>query len=232
MRKELKDLNRGEIFKEEVKDAKGSEQKGYRPYMVVSDYSFNNHNQYALVCPLSNQQYSEPDGIQVETKKSVITGWVLTQHLTPYVPSYIDNEDSTVNVVDEVKNEIVEKCLEVFKAISAETEHKHDGLNQGEIVQLDLNNGRAYAVVLSENSFNQYHNSVWVAPIEIESNYDEEPDHVSIKNEQLFDNECGIAYIEAVRNINFKGRNVEKTNVSVSVSELKKCLEILNILFE
>ncbi|AEN91931.1 PpGpp-regulated growth inhibitor (ChpA/MazF) [Priestia megaterium WSH-002] len=232
MRKELKDLNRGEIFKEEVKDAKGSEQKGYRPYMVVSDYSFNNQNGYALVCPLSNQPYLEPDGIHVETKKSVITGWVLTQHLTPYVSSYIDNESSTVNVVDEAKNSIVEKCLEVFKAISTETEHKHAGLNQGEIVQLDLNNDRVYAVILSENSFNECHNSVWVAPVVIESDYDGEPDHVEIKNEQLFDNECGIVYIEAVRNINIKVRNVEKTNFSVDVSELKKCLEILNIFFE
>ncbi|WP_324729076.1 type II toxin-antitoxin system PemK/MazF family toxin [Lysinibacillus fusiformis] len=232
MKKELKDLNRGEIFKEEVKDAKGSEQKGYRPFMVVSDHSFNTMNGYALVCPLSNKEYSEPDGIEVKTKKSVITGWVLTQHLTPYLSIYINNNDSTVNVVDEAEDDNVEKCLEVFKAISTKTEHKHGEFNQGEIVKLNLYNDQIYAVVLSENSFNECHNSVWVAPIIIKSNYDEEPDHVSLKNEKLFDNESGIVYVEAVRNINVEVRNVEKTNVSLSVSELNKCLDILNIFFE
>ncbi|HFJ9273330.1 type II toxin-antitoxin system PemK/MazF family toxin [Bacillus cereus] len=232
MRKELKELNRGEIFKEEVRDAKGSEQRGYRPFMVVSDHAFNRINGYALVCPLSNQEYLEPDGIKIKTQQSLITGWVLTQHITPYLSSYIGNSDSMVTIVDEAEEDSVDKCLEVFKAISTKTEYEYNGLNQGEIVKLDLGNKQCHAVVLSENSFNKHHNSVWVAPIIIEDGYDEEPDHVNIEAEELFGNGRGIAYIEAIRNIHPKERNLEKANVSVSTSELENCLEILNIFFE
>lgn len=231
MKKELKDLNRGEIFKEEVKNAKGSEQKGYRPLMVVSDYSFNAANEYVLVCPLSKQEYSEPDGIEVETKNSLIKGWVLTQHLTPYYPEYIVNKDSLVSVVDEVKDEVLDRCLKVLKAISTTTNYPYTGFTQGEIIEVDINGESNYAIVLSENSFNQCHNSVWVAPITIESDWDGQADHVCIKNTNLFSNEFGMVYIESVRNIDIAKRNAKKTNFSVSVNELNECMHILNTFF-
>lgn len=232
MKKELKDLNRGEIFKEEVKDAKGSEQKGHRPLMVVSDYSFNMENGYALVCPLSKQEYDEPDGIQVKTRKSLVSGWVLTQHLTPYYPEYIKNKTSMVTIVDEVEEEVLKSCLEVFKAISAKTNHSYKGLNQGEIIELNMNGNRKNAVVLSENSFNQCHNSVWVAPIVIETSFNEEPDRVTVEHKELFDNNYGIVYVTEVRNIQAEVRAVKKMNVLLNDVQLKKCLDILNVFFE
>lgn len=232
MQKELKDLNRGDIFKEEMKGTMGSEQKGYRPLMVVSDYSFNMLNGYVIVCPLSNQAYDEPDGIIVKTEKSIVSGYALTQHLSPYYSNYIAGEKSFVNVIDKAEEPMVNKCLEVFKAISTRTSFEVNGFSQGEIIRFSYGKERVFAIVLSENSFNQSHNSLWVAPITVETVCDGQADHVCLEYKEIFNGGIGIAYIEAFRNIHIASRNIEKLNVSVSKNDLNKCLEILNIFFE
>lgn len=232
MKKELKDLNRGDIFKEEMSDTAGSEQKGYRPYLVVSDYSFNNLNGYAIVCPLSKQKYEEPDGISVETVNSLVSGYVLTQHISPYYPNYVTKEKPFVKVVDSADENTLNKCLKVFKAISTLTSFKTRGFSQGEIIQFDHQDERLMGIVLSENSFNQTHNSIWVAPILVEAVCDGQADHVCLNNKDLFNGQVGIIYLEAFRNIHSTSRNVKKLNVTTSNAELKKCLDILNIFFE
>lgn len=224
-KKKITDLQKGDIFKEEIKDAVGSEQKGFRPLMVISEQSFNRLNGYVLVCPLSKQEYNEPDGIKVKTEHGNIIGYVLTQHLFPF---YWEDDSSIVKVNDTVTSDTMEKCIEVFKAIIAVTDYRYSGFNQGDIVEVDYQNSRIYAVVLSENSFNQLHNSVWVAPILIENEWDEQMDHILLKNHVLFKNSYGLAYVNEIRNVNIKFRNVAKTGYKVSTNELEQCIDVLN----
>lgn len=230
MKKKIKDLQRGEIIKDTLQNVTGHEQRGYRPLLVVSDQTFNEINGYAIVCPLSNQHYKVPDGIPVNTQRSVISGYVLTQHL---IHHYEDINGTPVTVYDEATNETVENCLEVFKSIALITDYQYSGINQGEIVEVDFVNGqKILAAVLSENSFNSDHNSIWVSPIICEEIEDGQIDHVHLTNSLLFDKKFGVAYIEATRNIDPQARNVLRTGHKVTQQELEDCLEILNVFFD
>ncbi|MET4562731.1 hypothetical protein ABIA69_003922 [Lysinibacillus parviboronicapiens] len=149
--------------------------------------------------------------------------------LTPF---YLEDDFSIVKVKDTVTSETMDKCIEVFKAITAITNYRFSGLNQGDIVKVNYRNSRIYAVVLSENSFNQIHNSVWVAPILIEDEWDEQMDHILLANDVLFKNSHGLTYVNQIRNVNITFRDVVKTGHKVSANELAQCIDVISTFFE
>jgi mRNA-degrading endonuclease toxin of MazEF toxin-antitoxin module len=230
MYSKLKYLNSGDIILGEVKDAKGHEQNGYRTLLVISDSSFNEANDFVIVMPLSRTgRNNENDAIEVKTVHGNVEGYVLTQHIAPFYEGNITVPSSKVKVVDYATTNTMEKAFERYNAITAYTKYLAVNLSQGDIVKTIIGGKKINAVVLSENSFNNIHNTVWVAPITVTTIKHSRDDHVLIK--EFTDEEASKYYYilcEHVKNIDIQAREVEKSNLMITESELTSCLNALN----
>lgn len=229
MQKNLNKLKKGEIFFGEVKDTQGHEQKGERPLLVISEDSFNAGNDFVLVMPLSNKGRKSDDAFEIETVNGNVKGYVLTQHISPYYEDFITSNSLKVDVVDFAVQSTIVKVFEMYNAITAITSYKANNFQQGDIVKATVAGKRINAVVLSESSFNQVHNTVWVAPIVTAKTKQLRGDHVLI---QEFSDEINSKYsyvlCEHVKNIEIKARKVEKIKKTITNNELKKCNEALS----
>ena len=71
---------KGDIIMLDFNPAKGHEQKGYRPAIVVSHHFFNEHTNMVMVCPISSNTKAFPTHYTLfESKK--IKGAVFCEHI-------------------------------------------------------------------------------------------------------------------------------------------------------
>lgn len=223
MKKNLDELTQGEIFFAQLNDVQGHEQDGNRPFMVISEKSFNEANGYVIVMPLSNKG-ADMNAIAVTTKLSKVKGFVLTQHLSPYYPK----DSKNVKIVDTATVSTLEATFKMYTAITTVTDYTYDkGFMQGEIVELTINGSRANAVVLSENSFNELHNSIWVAPLLAASEHNLGGNYVYL--DTLSKEKKSVYYVltHHLKNVSIDGRGIRKTGKNLSINELKSCNKAL-----
>lgn len=58
----------------------GHEQKGRRPALVVSNYTFNKHTGLAIVCPITNTNRRSPFHVPV-LEQSSLTGYIMVEQV-------------------------------------------------------------------------------------------------------------------------------------------------------
>lgn len=58
---------------------RGREQKGCRPALVLSKYSYNNLSELALVCPITSTSSTYPFVVVIDTPK--VKGTILSDHV-------------------------------------------------------------------------------------------------------------------------------------------------------
>ena len=71
--------NRGDIILIDFNPTRGHEQSNVRPALVLSDKTYNQKTNLAVVCPITSQSKGYPFEVFVQEKK--ITGVVLSDHV-------------------------------------------------------------------------------------------------------------------------------------------------------
>lgn len=69
----------GEIILIDLDPAKGHEQKGYRPALVVSNKDFNNASNLVWICPITKTKREKPMDIPLNGTKT--SGYVLCEQI-------------------------------------------------------------------------------------------------------------------------------------------------------
>jgi len=70
----------GDILFMDFDPQTGHEQKGRRPALVVSNYSYNKHTNFVMVCPITNQNKGHLFHIALDDR-TVTTGMVLSDQV-------------------------------------------------------------------------------------------------------------------------------------------------------
>lgn len=59
-------VKRGDIIRVNFSPQAGYEQRGWRPALVISPYSYNNRSNFVLVCPITNTSSNWPFAVDLE----------------------------------------------------------------------------------------------------------------------------------------------------------------------
>ena len=73
-------VKQGDIIKVNFDPQQGLEQAGFRPALVISNDEFIKRTKLAIVCPITNTNYSFPLHIPLDGRTTT-TGVVLCEHL-------------------------------------------------------------------------------------------------------------------------------------------------------
>lgn len=108
------DFQRGDIFKMNLDPTNGHEQRGYRPFMVLSDTMQQFSPHMLLVAPISSKEKGYPFHVPVETENGKVTGVVLLEHIKSIdIMAYGDS----FSIIDKLTPECVEECLKIKHAL-------------------------------------------------------------------------------------------------------------------
>lgn len=112
----------GDIIKVDMSPAKGHEQQGYRPAIVVSEESVHRETDLIWVLPITNtdKQYPTHVPINGRTKNNKqpgannqTTGYVLCEKIKA-----IDPSARAARLTDEADYELIEECKAIIDAIT------------------------------------------------------------------------------------------------------------------
>jgi len=105
----------GDIIKISMSPAKGHEQKGYRPAIVVSEESVHKYTGLIWVLPITNTDKGYPTHVAVEgrTKNKKTTGHVLCEKIKA-----IDPPARNAKLSDEAERELLVDCKKIIDAIT------------------------------------------------------------------------------------------------------------------
>lgn len=112
----------GDIIKVDMSPAKGHEQQGYRPAIVVSEENVHKETDLIWVLPITNTNKGYPTHVPVNgrtknNKNSVAnnqtTGYVLCEKIKA-----IDPLARAVRLADEADQELIEECKAIIDAIT------------------------------------------------------------------------------------------------------------------
>lgn len=112
----------GDIIKVDMSPAKGHEQQGYRPAIVVSEENVHKETDLIWVLPITNTNKGYPTHVPVNgrtknNKNSVAnnqtTGYVLCEKIKA-----IDPLARAARLTDEADQELIEECKAIIDAIT------------------------------------------------------------------------------------------------------------------
>lgn len=112
----------GDIIKVDMSPAKGHEQQGYRPAIVVSEENVHKETDLIWVLPITNTNKGYPTHVPVNgrtknSKNSVVnnqtTGYVLCEKIKA-----IDPLARAARLTDEADQELIEECKAIIDAIT------------------------------------------------------------------------------------------------------------------
>lgn len=112
----------GDIIKVDMSPAKGHEQQGYRPAIVVSEENVHKETDLIWVLPITNTNKGYPTHVPVNgrtknNKNSVAnnqtTGYVLCEKIKA-----IDPLARAARLADEADQELIEECKAIIDAIT------------------------------------------------------------------------------------------------------------------
>lgn len=112
---ESSDFKRGDIFKMNPNPTKGHEQKGYRPFVVLSSdlQEFSPH--MLVVAPITSREKGYPLHVPLETEEGEVTGGVvLCEHIKSIdIMAY----GESFNIVDRLTTECLKECVKIFRSL-------------------------------------------------------------------------------------------------------------------
>lgn len=105
----------GDIIKINMSPAKGHEQQGYRPAIVVSEESVHRYTGLIWVLPITNTDKGYPTHVAVSgrTKNNGTTGYVLCEKIKA-----IDPAARSAKLTDEAERALLEDCKKIIDAIT------------------------------------------------------------------------------------------------------------------
>lgn len=107
----------GDILKVDMSPAKGHEQQGYRPAIVVSEENVHKETDLIWVLPITNTNTNKgyPTHVPVNgrTKNNKTTGYILCEKIKA-----IDPLARAARLTDEADQELIEECKAIIDAIT------------------------------------------------------------------------------------------------------------------
>ena len=105
----------GDILKVDMSPAKGHEQQGYRPAIVVSEENVHKETDLIWVLPITNTNKGYPTHVPVNgrTKNNKTTGYILCEKIKA-----IDPLARAARLTDEADQELIEECKAIIDAIT------------------------------------------------------------------------------------------------------------------
>lgn len=105
----------GDIIKIDMSPAKGHEQQGYRPAIVVSEETVHKETDLIWVLPITNTNKGYPTHVPVNgrTKNNTTTGYVLCEKIKA-----IDPLARAARLTDEADRGLIEDCKAIIDAIT------------------------------------------------------------------------------------------------------------------
>lgn len=108
-------VNQGNIIKVNFNPQRGHEQAGYRPALVVSNNTFNQHTKLVIACPITNTNNNFPLHIPLDDRTET-TGVILCEHVRT-----LDLESRPYKYVEDVPQDILEQvCNIIFSEVEME----------------------------------------------------------------------------------------------------------------
>ena len=103
----------GDIIKMDFNPAKGHEQQGHRPAVVVSNAFYNKFaNGTAMVCPITNTDRGKPLHPKLDDRTET-TGFILTDQVKA-----LDLSKRNVKVVEELPSDILSEVCDIVSGYS------------------------------------------------------------------------------------------------------------------
>lgn len=103
-------VKQGDIIKVNFNPQHGHEQAGYRPALVVSNGTFNQRTNLAIVCPITNTDNKFPLHVPLDERTST-TGVVLCEHVRT-----LDLDSRPNRFVEKIPTDILEKVCDIITA--------------------------------------------------------------------------------------------------------------------
>lgn len=88
----------------------GHEQKGRRPAIVVSNYLFNKHTGFAIVCPLTNTFRNIPFHVEIPTHSS-LSGHIMVEQIKS-----VDYISRQAQFVEKAEMDVINEVLAILDA--------------------------------------------------------------------------------------------------------------------
>ena len=98
----------GDIIKLSLNPAKGHEQAGYRPVLVVSNISFSQASNMLMVCPITNTNRENPMHVRLEGL--VTTGFVICDQVRA-----IDVEARDYKIIETVDDDTLWEICDIIQ---------------------------------------------------------------------------------------------------------------------
>ena len=102
---------KGDIIKLSFDPQSGHEQKGWRPGLVISNYTFNKATGFAVVCPITNTNRNYPFHVLLP-KEFNITGVVMVDQVKS-----LDYSNRNAKYVTQIPEKFLEEVMAIYSAI-------------------------------------------------------------------------------------------------------------------
>jgi len=103
--------NQGDIVKLSFDPQAGHEQKGWRPGLVISNYTFNKATGFIVVCPITNTNRNYPFHVKLPDNCK-ISGVIMIDQAKS-----LDYKIRNAEFVTKISRDIVENILAIHRAI-------------------------------------------------------------------------------------------------------------------
>ena len=105
---------KGNIIKLSFNPQSGHEQKGWRPGLVLSNYTFNKATGFALVCPITNTKRNYPFHVLLP-KEFDVTGVVMVDQVKS-----LDYSKRNAKYITQIPEDFLEEVMAIHAAIFQE----------------------------------------------------------------------------------------------------------------
>lgn len=102
---------KGDIIKLSFDPQSGHEQKGWRPGLVLSNFTFNNATGFALICPITNTKRNFPFHVLLP-KELDITGVVMVEQVKS-----LDYSIRNAKYVTQMPHDFMDEVMAIHAAI-------------------------------------------------------------------------------------------------------------------
>lgn len=102
---------KGDIVKLSFDPQSGHEQSGWRPGLVISNYTFNKGTGFAVICPITNTDRNYPFHVLLPENYSV-TGVVMVEQAKS-----LDYQKRKAKYISEVSRSFLDNVMSLYDAI-------------------------------------------------------------------------------------------------------------------